>query len=98
MTIMVVFGLFSLAATGFAVSRIIHIDTAYSGMIHGESTAAVNLSRASRALQATRATIGDLLMARSDADNDSAIKEFEANKKAFVEFIEKSRAALPVTR
>ncbi|WP_337268715.1 methyl-accepting chemotaxis protein [Oryzifoliimicrobium ureilyticus] len=93
--IMAVFGLFSLGAASYAVFNIGYIDTKYSKLLDGESVAATYLARANRSLQAGRASIGELLMARTDEDNDRAMKELEGNRKSFADFTEKAKAALP---
>lgn len=95
MTIMSVFGLFSLIATGYAVSKISYIDSAYSDLLAEESVASTQLARANRALQATRASIGDLLIARTAAENETTLQELAENKKSFMQFMDKAKTALP---
>ncbi|KQS59335.1 chemotaxis protein [Rhizobium sp. Leaf371] len=93
--IMAGFGLFSLATTLYSARQISAINTDYSGLISGEQSAALSIARSNRSLQAIRASIGDLLIARTRQANDAAAKELETNKAAFVTFIDAAATALP---
>ncbi|WP_165222296.1 methyl-accepting chemotaxis protein [Affinirhizobium pseudoryzae] len=94
-TIMAAFGIVALGATGYAVNRIAYVDDQYSRLLTGEAIATTYLSRANRALQASRASIGDLLIARDASANAAALKELQVSKAAFTEFMDKAKAALP---
>lgn len=95
MTILAVFGLFSLGAASYAALQIKFIDAEYSKLLYGESVATTYLARANRALQASRASIGDLLMARTEEQNAAINKDLANNQKSFLEFMDKATAALP---
>ncbi|MFD1745437.1 methyl-accepting chemotaxis protein [Rhizobium helianthi] len=95
MTILAVFGLFSMGAATYAAFKIKFIDSEYSRLLDGEAVATTYLARANRALQASRASIGDLLMARTDEQNAAASKELENNQKSFVDFMDRAALAMP---
>jgi methyl-accepting chemotaxis protein len=93
--IMGCFGLFSIGTAFYSGEKISSVDESYGGLIEEEATAAVYLSRANRSLQAARASIGDLLMSRSNelkAQSEQDIKEAEAS---FVKYMDRVAIALP---
>ena len=89
------FGLFSLGTSLYSALETSKIDTSYSKLLAGDQTAAVYLARSNRSLQATRASIGDLLMARTAEMDEAVAKEFESNKAGFISYMDKATAALP---
>jgi len=95
MIIMTAFGLFALGATGYAVSKISDIDEGYNQLLDKESVASLFLARSNRSLQATRASIGDLMMGRTDDLNRTAEEEIKSSRAAFIDFTDKAKAAMP---
>ena len=96
--IMAVFGAFSLAVAVYGSSRIMYIDEANSSLLKHESTAALMMARANRALQATRAALGDLMMARSGQANMAAKAEIEADTAKFEDFMTKAMSSVKDNR
>lgn len=94
-TIMAALGIVALSATVYAVNKITYVDTEYGRLLTGEAVATTYLARANRALQASRASIAELLIARDSSAKASAIKEFQSSKGAFADFMDKAKAALP---
>ncbi|THV22964.1 methyl-accepting chemotaxis protein [Peteryoungia ipomoeae] len=95
LVIMASFGIFSLGVAFFSGNQISKIDDSYSALLEQEETAALYLARSNRSLQAARASIGDLLMSRTDAMNAASEKELEENKASFVSYIDTAQAAMP---
>ena len=61
--ILSVFGIFSLVVAFYATSEIRAIGSNYSGVMHGPLGAAYNMTRANRAFEDARASMGELLLA-----------------------------------
>ncbi|MBB4010015.1 methyl-accepting chemotaxis protein [Allorhizobium taibaishanense] len=93
--IMALFGVFAVSVAGYAAYQIKATDTSYSNLIDQETKAALYASRANRALQGSRAALGDLLMARNDQSNDVALKEFTTQHDNFIKYMDTAIAALP---
>ncbi|MGA1800630.1 methyl-accepting chemotaxis protein [Rhizobium sp. HT1-10] len=93
--IMAGFGLFALGVSLYSGRQLSLIDAGYSSLLEHESAAALSTARANRSLQAARASMGDLLMSRTDELNQSSYKVLEESKKSFVKFIDQTIAALP---
>ncbi|WP_137132335.1 methyl-accepting chemotaxis protein [Rhizobium sp. FY34] len=93
--IMAGFGLFTVAIALYSGQKMQSIDTAYSLLLEGESEAALYLARSNRSLQATRAAIGDLMMARTDEQNAKAEKEVQEARASFVGFMDLVAKAIP---
>nr|WP_281435040.1 methyl-accepting chemotaxis protein [Rhizobium lemnae] len=92
---MACFGLFTVGMALYSGQQISRIDESYSALLDDESTAAINLARSNRSLQAVRASIGDLLMSRSADLNEHSAKDIEAATTDFVEFMDRVAAAIP---
>jgi methyl-accepting chemotaxis protein len=95
LAIMALFGVFALGVAGYSGNRIMSIDMSYSDLISKDSRAATSVSRASRNLQSARAAIGDLLIARSDEGNASAVAELQKSSDGFAKFMDEAITALP---
>ena len=95
LSILAVSGAFALGVAGYAAYQIKHIDTVYNDVFDQEATAALYSARANRALQASRAAIGDLLIARTKAANTSASDDLRTQHDNFIKFIDIAIAALP---
>ncbi|MGL3606498.1 methyl-accepting chemotaxis protein [Rhizobium sp. G187] len=93
--IMAAFGVFALGAAFYSGGQLRNIDSNYSRLINGEASAALDLSRANRAMQNMRSAIGSLLMSRSQELNESSEKEFLAAKESFVKFIDSAAQTMP---
>ncbi|MBB4007888.1 methyl-accepting chemotaxis protein [Allorhizobium taibaishanense] len=95
LSIMALFGLFAIGVAGYAGMQLKSIDTEYSDLLDGESTASLMLARANRSMQLARASLGDLMMSPDTKTIEAANKDFEAAKKSFVGFIDKAQEAMP---
>lgn len=95
MVIMAAFGFFSVGMALYSGQQIASVDNRYSDLLDHESTATLYLARANRSLQASRGSIGDLLMSQSQELDNAALKELETSRANFVTFIDKAIAALP---
>lgn len=93
--IMACFGLFSLSMAFYSGHKISDIDDAYSGLLKEEDTAALYLARSSSALQALRASMGELLMSRSAELNARSENDIKAAEASFIEYMDKVTAAIP---
>jgi methyl-accepting chemotaxis protein len=93
--IMAAFGLFALGTTLYSASQMATIDSNYSSLLEQNQTASLYLARSNRSLQAMRSSIGDMLIARTPAENDSAQAEFSKNRETFITYIDKASAAMP---
>ena len=93
--IMVAFGLLTLLLSLYESRQLYKMDAAYSGLLDGESTAALYLSRSNRSMQAVRASIGDLLMSRSEESNARAISDLQDARQSFTKFMDVAIRAMP---
>jgi methyl-accepting chemotaxis protein len=94
-TIMAVFGVFSVGMALYSGKQISNIDTNYSALLEEDVTAALFLARANRMVQASRASIGDVMLARSAELDQAALEELDASRASFVDFMDKAIAAQP---
>ncbi|MDQ0457645.1 methyl-accepting chemotaxis protein [Rhizobium paknamense] len=97
LVVIVLFCLFAFGVAIFASSRILSVDTAYNGLLDNEGKAALSLARANRAMQTIRASIGDILMARTAESIDAANRGLESSIRDFVDFIDSAAKALPAS-
>ncbi|MGE6740968.1 methyl-accepting chemotaxis protein [Allorhizobium pseudoryzae] len=93
--IMVAFGLLTLLLSLYESRQLYTVDAAYSGLLNEESTAALYLARSNRSLQAMRASIGDLLMSRSEESNARAISDLQNSRESFSKFMDVAIRAMP---
>ncbi|THF52314.1 methyl-accepting chemotaxis protein [Allorhizobium terrae] len=94
-TIMGLFGLFAVMVAVYSNLQIQAVNSGYKGLLSEESSAAINLSRANRALQGARAAIGDILMSRTEALNVSAAKDLEKRRGDFIRYMDAASKAMP---
>ncbi|MCI3132217.1 methyl-accepting chemotaxis protein, partial [Phenylobacterium aquaticum] len=95
LAIIAVFGVFALGIAVFTGAQMKSIDDKYSALNDHENTAAVELARANRASQTARAAIGDLIVAKTDAQNAVANAGIQAAHGDFIKAIDAAVAALP---
>ncbi|PYE43086.1 methyl-accepting chemotaxis protein [Rhizobium sp. PP-F2F-G20b] len=95
LTIMAVFGLFTLGVVTYSSTQILKVDGLYSQLIAGEDKAAQNLIRANRAFQTARANIAELTISRTDAQNRQILDDLKVNQDAIGKNIDAAIAALP---
>ncbi|BCH54603.1 methyl-accepting chemotaxis protein [Agrobacterium vitis] len=95
LSIMALFGLFTVGIAAYSGAKLKSIDAAYSGLLEQESAASLYLARANRSMQSARASLADIMLSRSDALNQSAAKEFETARGSFVTFMDTAAKALP---
>lgn len=84
------FAVFVSGATAFVATEMISIDQNYNRLIDGDLSATTSLARANRSMQVARSTIGDLLIADTEATRANAVAEFIGARAAFIEFIDKA--------
>ncbi len=95
LTIMALFGIFALSVAGYAGTRILSIDNAYTDLLTHDAAAATAISRANRNLQGIRTAIAELTIARSDADNALAEQEIQKSRTSFIKFMDAAIAGAP---
>ncbi len=95
LAIMGVFGLFSVATTVFAGYSMSDIDARYTALVANSSTGALYLARSNRAMQSARASVGDILISKSEEGNAAAFAEFQSSREKFEKYIDTAIAALP---
>jgi methyl-accepting chemotaxis protein len=93
--VMAAFGLFSLASTTYATSQMQGISAGYRQLIDGDGAAALAGARANRSLQTAMGSIGNLMMADTDAGNQAAMATLNSAKASFVSYMDKAAAADP---
>ncbi|NTF34462.1 hypothetical protein [Rhizobium skierniewicense] len=93
--IMAAFGLFSLGMALYSGQQIKNIDASYSELLSSESSAALYMARSNRAMQAFRASVGDLLLSRSAEAKVATEKELQAAEASFIKSMDTAIAALP---
>jgi methyl-accepting chemotaxis protein len=93
--VMAAFGLFSMASTYYATSQMQRISASYRQLLDGPAAAELANARASRSLQIAIASIADLLMATTDADNQAAIDSLSASKSKFASDMDQAAALDP---
>jgi len=93
--IMAAFGLFSLGMAFYSGQQISSVDEAYTGLLERESTAALYMARSNRSLQGVRASIGDLMMARTTVANAQAIDSIQESAADFARYMDLVITALP---
>jgi methyl-accepting chemotaxis protein len=93
--IMAGFGLFTLGIALYSTQQISHIDDEYSGLLEHEEEASLYLARANRSAQTMRASIGDLLMSRTQEQNGKAEKDLLEAQATFIKYMDKVIAAVP---
>jgi methyl-accepting chemotaxis protein len=95
LVIMAGFGLFTLGIAVYSAQQISKIDDNYSNLLTGESSAALYLARSNRSMQAIRASIGDLMMSRTDERNAAAEKNILDARTSFTSFMDKVASSIP---
>jgi methyl-accepting chemotaxis protein len=93
--IMAGFGLFTLGIAVYAAQQISDIDIQYSDLLEHEEQASLYLARANRSSQTMRASIGDMLMSRTEAQNVKAEQSLQDARANFIEYMDKVIAAVP---
>ena len=95
LAIFALFGVFALAIAAYSAMQIKSVDTAYSDILANESSAALTLVNAGRALQNGRAAIADMVMAATREDTESADAEMKAIKADYAALMDKTISLLP---
>jgi methyl-accepting chemotaxis protein len=95
MLIVGLFGLFVLGVAFYSSSQISAIGSHYNSLLEGQSSAATDLTSASRYMQATRASIGDLGMDYTDAQNAASLAEMKSDLTNFGQIMEQAANVAP---
>jgi methyl-accepting chemotaxis protein len=95
LVILLVFGVFSIAAAIYSGSKMQSIDTAYSDLLTGQTRAGQYLAKTNRAFQNARAAIGDIIMVSDEKSTEKADAELAQSRKKFEEFINVVMVAMP---
>lgn len=93
--IMAIFGVFSLGSAIYSGWTILSIDKNYSSLLDQEAAASLAVARANRSMQNMRASMGDIMMSRTDAGNEAAKAEFAKARQSFTQFMDAAIAAMP---
>ncbi|WP_186454813.1 methyl-accepting chemotaxis protein [Nitrospirillum amazonense] len=88
-------GMFALAASGFAASRMSAIDDSYGRLLSGASKAAMALARGNRSLVFIERSIYEAMTVADDAGNAKAEANYRKGVAAYNDFMEMAKAALP---
>ncbi|MDO1580951.1 methyl-accepting chemotaxis protein [Rhizobium oryzicola] len=86
--IMLLFGVFATGVAFYAGHSIMTIDDEYSALIDHDSSVALYTARTNRALQASRAAIAELIMARDDKSTELAEKDLKDARESFSKFVD----------
>ncbi len=86
MSVMAVFGAFSVAVALYAGFQLKSIDTGYSNLLAREAATGTNTVRMNRALQSARASIGDIIMSRTEEASSTATADLELARADFEKF------------
>ncbi|MBT9368783.1 methyl-accepting chemotaxis protein [Rhizobium sp. CSW-27] len=97
LTIMAAFGLMTFGLSLYESQQLYSVDESYSGLLEQETSASLYLARSNRSLQSARASIGDLMMARSEEANARAVASLQEARQSFVKFMDVAAAAMPGT-
>ncbi|WP_304190010.1 methyl-accepting chemotaxis protein [Phenylobacterium aquaticum] len=95
LAIIAVFAVFAIGVAVFTGMQMREIDQSYSDLTDHETTAAIEIARANRASQTARASIGDLIVATTQAQNDVATAGISAAHGDLVKSMDTAAAALP---
>ncbi len=95
LTILGLFGFFALGTSLYSGFAMIGTETAYHGLLDGGVTAGSQLASANRMLQATRAALGERILAGSQAAARAADEEIAFSRKRLEATFADSIAALP---
>ncbi|RWX81267.1 methyl-accepting chemotaxis protein [Neorhizobium lilium] len=95
LTIMAVFGLFTLGVVTYSSTQILKVDRLYSELMSGEARAAQKLVRANRSFQTARANIAEMTISRTEAQNRHAVDDLAVNRDAMIKNLGMAIAALP---
>lgn len=95
LTILAVFGLFTLGVVAYSSNQILKIDGLYTEMLSGEIAAAQDVVRANRSFQTARASIAEMTIVRTDVQNKSAMESLKVNQDAVAQRFDLAIAALP---
>ncbi|AYG68307.1 methyl-accepting chemotaxis protein [Rhizobium sp. CCGE531] len=89
------FGLMALAISVYETRELFRIDAGYADLLEKDAAAALHLTQANRSLQAARASIGDMMMARSKDGKEHAEASLKEAQDKFVSSMDLAIAALP---
>jgi methyl-accepting chemotaxis protein len=95
LVILACFSLLSLGVSAYLVQQIKHTDTQYSLLLDQESLATLYVSRSSSRVQAIRASIAEVLLARSPEKRLKARADVEDAISKFSEFMNLAITAVP---
>lgn len=95
LAVLALFAVFVIVTAVFVTGKMRAIDTTYSDLTDRQSAAGVFMTRGSRALSDASASIGDLLMSRTDEGNQKALKDLADNRTEFTQLFDKSASLLP---
>jgi len=95
LSILGVFGLFSIASALYSGKSMVGIDAEISSLMNGEVRASVTLLKANLALQNARADIADLVMVSDPDAVGRAFKDYNATRKEFEALIDSVIAVRP---
>jgi methyl-accepting chemotaxis protein len=89
------FGLFTLIVAVYVGSQMWKIDSGYTALGAGPETASVKTAQANRYLTAIHRSIADLMISRTDAQNQAAKAEIQADRQGFADSLDAAAKAAP---
>jgi methyl-accepting chemotaxis protein len=95
LSVMGIFGVFSLAVAVYCTMQMRTIDMQYTTLLDGRSAASLDIARASRDLQTARASIGELMISTTQAENDSASAAIDSATQAFGSYMDEAVSEVP---
>ncbi len=90
-----VMGIFSLAVAVYCTMQMRTIDMQYTSLLDSRSAASLDIARASRDLQTARASIGELMISTTQAENDSAAAAIDSATQAFGSYMDQAVSEVP---
>jgi methyl-accepting chemotaxis protein len=95
LTVFALFGICAILIAAYAAVQIKSIDKSYTDLIGHESSAALNLALANRALLNGRAALADMMIAFTDEGNAAAEVEVKATRSEFTRLMDAAIANVP---
>jgi methyl-accepting chemotaxis protein len=88
-------GLFVLGIAYYATGQMRHIDSAYTALIAGDSTAALSLARANRRFEDARYGVAALMIENTEAGNNAAKALLAEDLSRFTELVDRAARLSP---
>jgi methyl-accepting chemotaxis protein len=97
LAIVAIFAAFTISTTIFSVSQMWHINSGYSSLFLGTTSAAFDIAQANRSLTAIRGGVADLMVASNDEENRVAEAAMDKATTAFSTELDQAAADDPAS-